>query len=306
MKKLFYILCASLVVLACKKGVDADKPTVEVTATNARETKGDTLIYKLGDTCKFNISGYADNITFWSGNVGSLYSLRARNQAFGKLQLSFTTTAANGTQAATLKVLAITNLKNLDSVTLYNADWKDITSRMNLATTSTAVNTGTVDVTDLVTSPSDVLFLAFRYAGQTGTAQRTWVISNFSFNSTGADFNYPLITIANDVSYWTVYGNVWAPNGRKWIPTSSSLTIAGGDATQPNNVSWLVSKPLYVNRVVPDQPTAIVKNLTAATPNFFQYKYAAVGVYKVSFVAYNHTVNDTKTVSKDLLIKVSP
>jgi hypothetical protein len=304
MKKLLYTLTACLSFMACKKTISADEPEVSVSLTNARSTVVDTLVFQLGDSCKFNIDGYADNMTFWAGNIGNNYDFRNRTQGFGKMLLSFTSTAANGSQANTLKVLAMTNLKSLDSATVYNAAWTDITARTALATSATAVSTGTVDITDLVGSPSDSLFLAFRYAGTTGSTQRTWVINNLVLNNTGADFNYPMINIVSDVTYWTVYGNVWAPSGRKWIPSSSMLTIGGGDATQPTNVSWIVSKPLYVSRLAPDVPTTVLKNLTAASPSAYQYRYAAPGLYKASFVSYNNTIDNTKTTTKVFWIRV--
>ncbi|WP_316798113.1 DUF5017 domain-containing protein [Pedobacter frigidisoli] len=306
MKKILYIsFLLSIVIMACKKEITAEAPTVDFTVRNAKSTIGDTLVFKLGDTCKFDVSGYADNIAHWSGIVGNNYDNRNRTSALGKLILTFSTTMQFGTQANTFKVLAIKNLASLDSATVVNANWTDITSRTTLATSATAVSTGNVDVTDLVSSADDVLYLAFKYSGVTGSTQRTWVISNYSLTNIGSDFSYVLSNLANDASYWTRYGNVWTPTSARWTATSSALTIVGGAATLPTNTSWIITKPLYVGRITQDIPTATVKNLASAAVTYYEYKYAAVGTYKSTFAYFSNTKDNTNAGSKNFYIKIT-
>lgn len=305
MKYLFNI--GALVVLfftACKKDLTTDAPTAGINLINARATIGDTLVFKLGDTCKFALDGYADNIAFWGGTTGNKYEYRDRAMAQGVPTLSFTSTAQFGTQTNTLQVLATNKLPSRDSATVVNAAWTNITARTPLATSATAVNTGNVDLADLVSGVNDSLFIAFKYSGVTGSTQRTWTITNYTVNNVLGDYSYNLGSLANDNAYWTRYGNVWTPASARWVATTTALTIVGGAATLPTNTSWIVSKALYVGRVSPDIATATVKNITASATTSYAYKYAAVGKYRATFVAYNVNPNERKTTTKEFNIKV--
>ncbi len=305
MKYLFNIcLLAGLIFTACKKDLTTDAPTAGINLVNARSTIGDTLVFKLGDTCRFAFDGYADNIAFWSGTVGNKYEYRDRAMALGTPTLSFTSTAQFGTQTNTLQVLATNKLPSRDSTTVVNAAWTNITARTPLATSATAVNTGNVNLSDLVSGANDSLFIAFKYSGVTGSTQRTWTITNYTVNNVLSDYTYNLASLVNDNAYWTRYGNVWTPASARWVPTTTALTIVGGTATAPTNTSWIVSKALYVGRVSPDISTATVKNITASATKAYTYKYLAAGKYKATFVSYNVNPNENKTAVKEFNIKV--
>jgi Domain of unknown function (DUF5017) len=305
MKYLFNIcLLAGLSFTACKKDLTTDAPTAGINLNNARSAIGDTLVFKLGDTCRFSLDGYADNIVFWAGTVGNKYEYRDRAMAQGIPTLSFTSTAQFGTQTNTLQVLATNKLPSRDSATVVNAGWTNITDRTPLATSATAVNTGNINLSDLVNGINDSLFIAFKYSGVTGSTQRTWTITNYTVNNVLADYSYNLGSLANDNAYWTRYGNVWNPATARWVPTTTALTIIGGAATAPTNTSWIVSKALYVGRVSPDVSTATVKNITASATTAYAYKYGTVGKYRATFVSYNVNPNVSKTSIKEFNIKV--
>jgi hypothetical protein len=307
MKYLFnIILTACMFFVACKKELKVSSPTVSIDLKNARSSIDDTFVFKLGDTCKFALSGYADNIIFWGGGVGNKYELRNRSLKLGKTTLSFTTTSSFGTQTGTLQVLATNKLKGLDSVSVVNTNWTDITNRAALATSATAVNSGIVDLSDIISNERDSLFIAFKYTGVTGSTQRTWVVSNYLVNNVLADYTYNLASLANDNLFWTRYGNVWTPASARWVATTTGLTIIGGPATQASNTSWVVSKPIYAGRVVPDVPTATVKNISAAATTAYTYKYAATGEYKATFISYNTTPDGAESSIKEFKIKIIP
>ncbi|QPH38983.1 DUF5017 domain-containing protein [Pedobacter endophyticus] len=297
-------LFASLLFGACKKELSTDAPSVNVALNNARSNIGDTLVFKLGDTCRFAFDGYADNIVFWAGTNKNKYEFKDRAMELGIPTLSFTSTAQWGSQNNTLQVLATNKLPALDSVTVVNANWTNITSRTPLATSATAVNTGSVNLSDLVSNENDSLFIAFKYTGTTGSTQRTWVISNYTVNNVLPGYSFNLASLASDNVFWTRYGNVWTPTNARWVATTNALTIVGGGVTAPSNTSWIVSKPMYVGRVSPDIPTAIVKNITASATTAYEYKYASVGKYKATFVFYNTTLSENKLEVKEFNIKI--
>lgn len=305
MKYLFNILLLSgMCLVACKKDLTTDQPNVNITLLNNRSTVGDTLVFKLGDTCKFAMTGYADNIVFWSGQGGNKYEYRERAMQLGIPTLSFTSAAQYGTQTNTLQVLATNKLPAMDSATVVNAAWTNITSRATLSNSATPVNSGNVNLSDLVSGVNDSLFIAFKYSGLTGSTQRTWTITNYMVNNVLPDNVSNLSGLAGDANFWTRYGNVWSPANARWVATTTSLTIVGGAATAPTNTSWIISKPLYVGRVSPDISTATVKNITASATTSYAFKYDAVGKYKATFTIYNVTPDDRKGAVKEFNIKI--
>ncbi|MBS1567303.1 MAG: DUF5017 domain-containing protein, partial [Bacteroidetes bacterium] len=184
MKKIYAIVfpAALLCIAACTKKLAVDMPSLSV-SLDPKRLVGDTFVYKLGDTTNFIFNGSAGNIAFYPGDAGRAYDNRSRTLALGAASLSFSSKAEFGTQTNTLQLLAISKLKLLDSASVVNAAWTDITSRAALATSATVVNSGNINVTDLVSGAGDSLFIAFKYSGVTGSTQRTWTITNFTINN---------------------------------------------------------------------------------------------------------------------------
>ncbi|WP_443937379.1 DUF5017 domain-containing protein [Pedobacter sp. MW01-1-1] len=295
----------AVIIFGCSKEVDTLDVDFNVNLTNARSSEGETLVFKLGDTCKFALSGTAQNVIFYSGQPGQNYDYRNRSTAEGPISLSFTSTAQFGTQTNTLQVLAMKNLQARDSATVVNAPWVDITARVNLATSATAVASGAVNLSDILTNNSDSLFIAFKYSGLTGSTQRTWTITNFGVEKALTGQVYSLASLSSDASYWTRYGNVWTPASSRWVATATQLQIVGGAANLPSNTSWIVSKAIYANRVAPDL-AMVLKSVASAFPTNHAPIYNAVGTYRAVFVGFNNSVDEQKEVVKSFTIKVIP
>ncbi len=306
MKRSLLIISAVLAILicSCNKRMDVDAPSFSVSIDPARRAV-DTFVYRLGDTTQFLFSGTAGNIAFYSGEPGRKYENRNRVLKQGATTLSFSSKAEWGTQTNTLQLLAISKLNVLDSTAVVNAAWKDITSRAALANSATVVNSGAIDLSDLVSGEKDSLYLAFKYTGVTGSTQRTWTITNYVVNNVLPDLSYTLSSLATDASYWTRYGNVWSPASARWTASATSLTLTGGTATAPSNTSWIISRPIYVGQISPDVSIG-VKSITDPDKAGYAYKYTAPGIYKATFVAFNHTVAAEKSIVKELIIKVIP
>lgn len=306
MKRIYIILLPAIVLAAaaCTKKLTVDMPSLSISLDPARQV-ADTFVYKLGDTTNFVFTGSAANIAFYPGDAGRAYDNRNRVQSLGTATLSFSSKAEFGTQANTLQLLATNKLKALDSATVVNAGWTDITSRAALATSATVVNSGTINLTDLVSGAGDSLFIAFKYAGVTGSTQRTWTITNFTVNNVLPDITYNTASLAADASYWTRYGNVWNPANGRWAATTTQLQVVGGGATNPTNTSWIVSKALYLGRVSPDISIGL-KSINNPDLTGYPFKYAAAGTYKATFVVFNNTVKEQETVVKQFYIKVTP
>ncbi|MGN7821065.1 DUF5017 domain-containing protein [Chitinophaga sp. 22536] len=303
MKKSLIILFA-LAAVACSKKMQVDRPDFGVSLDPARRV-ADTFVYRLGDSTRFQFNGSVGNIAFYSGETGKRYDSRSTTYQLGKVTLSFSSKSEFGAQTNTLQVLATNNLPGFDSASVVNAAWKDISSRGKLATSATVVPFGTADLTDLVGNANDSLFIAFKYSGVTGTTQRSWTITDFSVNNVLADRNIALSTVAADVAYWTRYGNVWDPANGRWTPSATDLKITGGNASAATNTSWIITRPLYVGRIAPDVSTG-VKSINEPDKTEYVYVYPAPGVYRATFIAYNHTVDEEKSSIREFIIKVTP
>lgn len=289
--------------ISCSKTLSVDKPTVNITLSST-EIDGDTLVYHVGDTVSFKFSGSADNLAFYPGVTGYNYDYRDRASLDSvNPVLSFVSERQWGTQLNTLAILATKSLPSLDSSDIANASWTDITSRATLDQTGAAAGTasGSIHLTDISPSPTDTLYVAFKYSGLTGSTQRTWTITKYSLDNVFADQNVNIAAIASESSYWTIFG---APaGGNNWKATTSQLQIVGGTAAIPSQTCWIVSRPMVVGSVVNDKSIAI-KNVSDADISEYDYVYSAAGTYKAVWVGFNETTKDKKSVVKTFYIKI--
>lgn len=306
---------ASLVMAsACSKKLAVTSPDgLTVSVMNQKSSVGDTLYYNLGDTVRFMITGNADNIIFYSGELTHNYLYANRTGAAGVPQMSFTSNAQYGTQTNTLQVLATDKLTKVDSAHIVTASWIDITSRASLSTGAGAVASGTINLSDLVTGPADSLFLAFKYNGVTGSTQKTWTITGLTVNNVLADSTpAPLLNLTTDATWWTRF-NIYPP-AANWVPSTTQLSVTGGSATAPTNTAWIVSRPIYVNQVNPDLPV-VIKQLASTIPVYtaagvsyagYNYVYAAKrGLYMATFVYFNTSIDEQKTLVKKFYIRIN-
>ncbi|MBV7530238.1 DUF5017 domain-containing protein [Chitinophaga sp. sic0106] len=298
------ILILAVCAAACSKKMEVDTPDFRV-AMDPAHLVADTFTYRLGDTTRFQFSGSIGNIAFYSGEANKSYAGRTAGYRLGKLTLKFSSKAEFGTQTNTLQVLATNKLSGLDSSSVVNASWTNISTRGALATSATVVPYGTADITDLVGNANDSLFIAFKYSGVTGSTQRTWTITDLAVNNELPEKTISLSTIGSDVAYWTRYGNVWNPTNARWTPSATDLKITGGAATAATNTSWIITKPLYVGRV-PGDVSVGVKSINEPDLAGYAYLYPAPGVYKATFVAFNHTLDEEKRTIQEFVIKVIP
>lgn len=303
MKKSFIILL-SFFAVACSKKLEVATPDFNVIADPARQV-ADTFVYRLGDTTRFQFRGTIGNIAFYSGEGGKRYDSRSPRNKLGKLMLSFSSKAEGGAQLNTVQVLATNKLAGLDSATVVNAAWKDITSRGTLSASATVVPFGAVDLADLLSNDSDSLFIAFKYSGVTGTPQRSWTITEFTVNNVLPEKTVSVSSLSADVAYWTRYGNVWTSATSRWTASATDLKINGGTGSSPTNTSWIVTKALYAGRVPGDAGIGI-KSINEPDKAGYAYVYPAAGIYKATFVAFNHTLDEEKSIIREFIIKVTP
>jgi hypothetical protein len=293
MQKLFII--AVLIVF----GVACNKKTVDATGFSVTTDK-DT--YALTDTIRFSFTGNPYYLTFYSGEPYHKYEYSDRVTAPGVPQLQFTTALTTGSQKNTLQLMVSTDFSGVyDSTSIYQATWTDITSKVKLATTSTTVASGVIDLSQFVTDEHPV-YVAFKFTGTAGSAQRTWTIKSVALaNVLDDSTTFSLLGIAESTTGFKSVP-MKAP-GVAWTISTTQLVIKGGTtASSPEAEGWVVSKPLNLSKVSPDNGTPL-KNMTT-TLSSFSYTYDVPGTYKATFVANNISRYDEKGDVKDVDITV--
>jgi Domain of unknown function (DUF5017) len=312
MKKIFFaILGLSMLTTACKK-MQVDAPDLQITPQST------TL--KAGDTAVFNFTGYADYISFYSGEPGRNYDKKdsfTKAGANPEFQFSSAVSAA-GTGITTgnnLSILLSTDFNGIyDATNVKQATWTDISSRVTLATTTTTVNSPVANLNDLKVEGKP-MYIAYRYVTSNPTLkQRQWTISNFVFRTKfpdGSQYNHA--TSNADAVFTPV--NV-AGDSATWV-AGTTLVHAGLNANYPSDEDWAVSKPFDLSRATSLDATrgssdalgvVTVKNLalTGTVPANFKWKYATAGTCNAVFVMHNATANDTKEVVQRFTITVNP
>lgn len=303
MKNFIILILFVCLFASCEKSLMVEEPNWDIQLSNARSKNGNTFVFKLGDTCKYTTTGNANTIITYPGTAGFTYANKNRTSAAGEPSLQFTSYAQFGVQTNTLKLLASNNLSALDSASVVNANWTDITNRAILSTGADNTASGKIVLSDLYVAGKP-LYLALKYNGVTGSTQKTWTFKNFAVNNLLPDGSTVNVTSLSDIS-WTVYGNVRTPASGSWIATATQIQVIGGGATAPTNESWAISKPLDLTKVAPDVSIPI-KNLTSSPLKTYTFQYPAVGKYKVVFIASNNSLKNNKEVTKEFDIEIIP
>jgi hypothetical protein len=296
MKRLLFIsTCAVLLFNSCVKQEVAE-PAFEVAV--------EKLTYKLGDTVKFNFSGYADYLSVYTGEAGRRYEYKDRTRAEGKVLISMNANLRNATGENVFSVFATTELNPLrEKEDVLNANWTDISNRFTIPTqnTGTGVPIGVdVDLTDL-TVKDKPLYLALRMksTNNTVTVQPRITITSLSLTNnlpdgtklalgTATNLGWKNVNVSNEAYAWIIVGGLY---------TNAPAKNTG------DTENWVVSKPIIVDEMVRDYPVAI-KDIIAVMPEQYQIKYTAKGTYKVAFIGLNSRNLESKETVKEFEITV--
>ncbi len=314
--KLIAIILLPTLFFACKKE-NVEMPTFDAGIS--------TPNYRVGDTINYTFTGYADNISLYTGEnvvqtativpstplLGYRYQYKDRDYADGNAFIQFSSVLQSVSQPNTLSLLISSNFSGVyDSAGIRNANWVDLTGGANLSNGSvtTPINSGLVSIPD--SFKSKTVFIAFRYNATSGSQQPRWTITNLSvpFYAKGNDTasaTKDTLTVANLNPSWRTFN---IAGSQTWSSSTSQLAFTGGaGTTSVANEDWAISRDIVLNRVPVDKPAFIIKTLTDAMPaTFRQPPYKKPGMYKVSFAANN--ANRTNLVSsvKEFTINVAP
>ncbi len=267
--------------------------------------------YKVGDSVRFNLSGNADIITFYSGKNGNNYDAIAKKVLDNKVILSFDSRMGNAGQPNQLQMLTSTNFSGTNSLDALNAaTWQDITNKFSLSDASTMFSpSGNVDITSVIKNHQP-FYIAIKYVvkpvAEAGVWTK-WELNNFAFRvvnereeKTPLDLNLP--------TSWTAvlsanYETFRVANDANGLVFQGNLTNVA-----ETHEAWLVSKVTYpytTTNYAPDYGVAI-KNVPQPPRLGYATAYDTPGTYQVVFVAKNIKGDKTKEIIKKLTVNIEP
>ncbi|MBE9599823.1 DUF5017 domain-containing protein [Pedobacter sp. MC2016-24] len=305
--KVLLAMIAVLVIYSCNK--------VELAAPEDFLVQTDKDTYAVNEDVTFRFLGNPNNISFYSGEVGRSYEFRTRLSSPGaKNELSFSTQLANLPAGSTigqtnnLKFLVSSNFNGrADSANIRNAVWKDMTSKVTLASNATSTASGVLNVSDFQTE-GDTVYVAFRYSSQLSSPTsraRAWTVSSLTFKNTFPDGTvYSHNTVTTDVRNTGFrqfsYKGGSVKDSLKWAIGSTLFFPAGIDDLSDED--WSISKPFKLSKIANDNGVGI-KDFTVTLAKY-TYKFKKAGTYNVTFVANNATGEGVKEVVRQLVINI--
>lgn len=297
--KSLIILCATITVLifGCRD-TEVSEPSFSVEASATTVNAGDSI--------NFKFSGNPNLITFYSGEPDKEFKHRHRATIEGGVTtLDFSTTnATRTTQEDGFTVWLSTDFTGVNTVAALQAvtaNWINITDEVELSTSAAVVESGSVNLNKYVsaTERDKPIFIAFKYNVAAAAGQGAWVVPGFNVNNTTPTRVFDIANIGT--AGWAAI-SVSNPN-LSWQIGPTSLTITGRVSAPVASEDWVVTKPLYINRVAPDIGLTIKD--TASPVNDFQYAFEKPGIYTVSFVGANANINNLKETVKEVTITVN-
>lgn len=324
MKHINFIILSIVVLflVSCEKSSTED--------VNFSVSTTDTT-FRVSDSVRFVITGNPDVISFYSGEPGNNYDFKNRtSKEGGTLNFSFQTRVDNvdgftALAAGALKVLVSTNFKgtystssdplvagSADSAMTNSATWTDISSRFFIpatGATSTFYNSNEAEISDLVTSSSDPINIAFKYSAPTTGAlgANGITIGSLSMYSTfpdGSTTNFNLVPAASG-GISAIWKPVRAANvANSWTFSSTQLKYISS-LTTAFSEDWAVSNSFFPKTAIPDKARTL-KNIANNPLTNYAYKFSTPGRYKLVFVGSNNRVNEQKEVIKEITLTIKP
>ncbi|NGF55216.1 DUF5017 domain-containing protein [Parapedobacter sp. SGR-10] len=272
----------------------------------------DKEVYSTEDSVEFHFSGYADMITFYSGEKGKEYKNRNRLELEGgDLILNMETQVLYGSQTDNLKLYLSTDFTGeYTKEGVEKATWTDISDRLTWCVAAGgAVGVRTISdyasVSDLLVSGKPVYF-AFRYVGEkppsTTPTQRTWRIYQFNIQNKFSETE--IIPVTDRVNAGWTSVSISNPGGKGvWFLTHADMIYYNPESNLEAVEKWVITKRFDPNKVAPDNGKAI-KKYPDNQMSSFKYNFPESGEYEVTFVFVNSNYKGIKESVKTIKVKV--
>jgi hypothetical protein len=293
---IYLLLLAVLALSSCKKMTTVEPEFDVITAKTT---------FKVGEPVVFNFTGNPDLLSVYRGIPGENYDFRQRVTADGTPQLNFTSYLLVPGQANSLRLMASGNFNGTYTPAgVAAATWTDITSRATLSTGADNTASGNIDLSDFKNTKP--IYFAFKYQAVNSPTlkQPNWAIRTFNVNNVLTDGRTAAISTIAQTGWVAV--DVKNPSVVWGVPATGQVTISGTatDATPDDNEDWIITRPYDLTATSADVGLGL-KNATT-TLNSYSYTYTAAGTYTVTFIAANSTLDEQKTIVKQLKITIEP
>ncbi|WP_206367161.1 DUF5017 domain-containing protein [Sphingobacterium sp. SGG-5] len=311
LKKYICLLLAAALLSSCSKTMDLetldfDAPTREITA-------------KVGEEIKFDLTGSANIVTFYSGELGNDYVYReGRALELFDPEVSFSSNANYGNQEDQLSVLVSTAFNGDFSPENVSAsfdagEWTDITDMFILSSAigsngnynGTTVASGVFDLSDIVGPEKKGLYFAFRNQTIPGGKPTQWTLSQVSVTANTLTGRQRLIE--TKTGGWTAVelgtpGNPGRPNS-----SGSAVWFPRGNSPYPAYDNWIVTEKIDFSAkdIGPDMGEPI-KSYADPQLGEFKYTYDVPGTYVATFLASNINAEGEVKVVKQVKVIVEP
>ena len=126
---------------------------------------------------------------------------------------------------------------------------------------------------------------------------------------------YRIATLAKydqTLAKWNKADPMYDPNSSSFVAGAVWTAYVPFDPNaadnDPASENWAVSGPINLDSVNlgPDCPTAIKAGISASTLTDYAYAYTQPGTYRAVFVGFNSSLEENKTVIKEMTITVTP
>jgi len=275
--------------------------------------------YKVGDTVKFNVSGNADLVSFYSGTVGNNYDYRDQDRYYdvaAGMSFESSKTPANSTNIDCAELLYTTDLKGYSYNDVKSANWIALTSRFFLqselqASASNYAPSGVADISDVFEAGKPVYF-AWRCKTAAASYRTQFRVQNFKLDGTVIGD----ATLSGQLYSQMQFGFQWVQNeasatqGSNLPTVTSTLLTWNGvfnNTTGPYKEGYAVSGPIELPRfnAGKDKPVVIVTK-PGATGLQHKYVYDHAGAYEVVFVASRTNDSGQQDIIKKVTVNVEP
>lgn len=285
--KIYNILAASLLA-ASLASCEQEAPDSKLSVTIAEG------VCKAGEPVTFNISGDADNIVFYSGEVGHEYGLRDRQYADNDLMVDFVSYTDQSTGVhPNFQVLVSSDFNGVyDADNVAAATWTDVTGEFALPSkTSANTPSGTANlkrfVNDEVEDP--LVYIAFRYYDLDGEAVKNrWVVRSMNIRKVSPEGQETLLADIKTAGWQ----NVALSGSMKWTLPGTQLLAAGNVSTNDKD-AWVVSKGFKLRTAEPS--TGVVLKNIATDLSKYRYVYEKPGTYEAVFAASSVWYNSSSS-----------
>ena len=291
--KFLWLICMGLALGACSDKLgELEDPAFEV--------KVSKTTFKVNEPVVFSISGVQDNISLYSGEGFNDYQYKdGRNVVVtGKgATLDFSTQLAGtgtGWQSGQVSVWLSDNYNGKDDfASVKAAAWTEITSSFTLATTTTNVASGKLDISTWIDSDKPV-YLGFKYITKPQAVNglaRPWWIQNMMVRSKAPFIGTQELLIANqeNIGFRTINQFAEAPAQNNII--ASRATLLGNKYKDPNDSIYNQNYSIYNPQNPIYIPGSPVYQPSARVPTFVPYDPAS---------PYNDPQTETWVISKPL------